>query len=134
MSKPAEWIRDRRPAVYSVHSRPDLICVGDVLRDCGYPSSVRYAADVDVIDWPDLVSRIATPGIRLRVFSAAFSHNFDCVEISQLLSRGNFRGQYRVVAPSLPDPEIIQREVKGLCPKLDFAVLNDMPAEVVSRN
>ncbi|MGI9395827.1 MAG: hypothetical protein ACR2OY_14365 [Boseongicola sp.] len=57
------------------------------------------------------------------VISPALSHQFDCIDLAQILHSIDFKGRYRAVSAELPDPKMVQREIRHLCPGLDFAVL-----------
>lgn len=48
---------------------------------------------------------------------------FDCLDLAQVLHSISFRGRYRVVTPTLPEPDIIVAEIKFLCPTLDFSFI-----------
>lgn len=104
-----------------------IACIGDILRDCGYPNSIQYAAGVDLIEWRSLAILLPDAGKDVHLYSAAVSQNFDCVDIAQILTRVNFTGKYSIVAANVPDPGMIRREVLNLNPKLDLEVLNEVP-------
>lgn len=109
----------------------DVICVGDTLRDCGYPDSATYATGVRAVPWP-LLAQWLSQGMRnAQVFSAAVSTNFDCVDIAQLLYRAGFVGKYRVVAQDMPNPDLILREVLAMCPGLDFVIEPCIPVALI---
>lgn len=57
------------------------------------------------------------------VLSPLLSRSFDCIDLAQLLVQEGYRGRYRAVATRLPDPGIIRREIRALCPELDFDVI-----------
>ena len=57
------------------------------------------------------------------VFSPVLSRRFDCIDLAILLHRLGFTGSYRAVAPSLPNPKVIEGEVRACCPNLDFQIL-----------
>ena len=108
-----------------------LLCVGDLLSDCRFPHTVRYAEEIDIISWPQLAERLSRGLSGGVVFSAALSVNFDCLDIAQLLCRAGFRGQYRIVAPEIPNLGLIRREIAAECPRLDFEIGRTLPAELI---
>lgn len=57
------------------------------------------------------------------VLSALVADSFDALDLAALLVGAGFVGSYRAVAGSLPDPELVIREVRAICPGLDFRVL-----------
>jgi hypothetical protein len=62
-----------------------------------------------------------SPGI---VFSPVLAKSFDCIDLSLELHRLGFSGQYRAIAKNLPNPQVIEREVRELCPHLDFKLID----------
>jgi len=63
---------------------------------------------------------IISPAI---VLSPLLARGFDCIDLAQMLVSVGFRGQYRAIAENLPNPDIIRREIRILCPTLDFDVV-----------
>ena len=59
------------------------------------------------------------------ILSPVLARNFDCIDLAQKLFSLGFRGRYRAVTDQLPDPEMVEREIRHLCPGLDFAILID---------
>lgn len=107
------------------------LCIGDLLKDCNFPDTVRYARDVEVISWPQLAGRLSHGMSQGLVFSAALSVNFDCVDIAQLLHRAAFEGRYRIVAPEVPNTGLIRRELHAMCPGLDVDIGRNLPGALI---
>lgn len=59
------------------------------------------------------------------VISPALSRRFDCIDLAQILHSTKFKGRYRAVSRELPNPTMVEREIRSLCPGLDFAILVD---------
>lgn len=59
------------------------------------------------------------------VISPALSRRFDCIDLAQILCSHKFKGRYRAVSRELPNPSMVEREIRNLCPGLDFAILVD---------
>lgn len=57
------------------------------------------------------------------VLSPLMGDNFDVVDVALRLNELEFDGQYRAITETLPDPEIICKEVRALAPKVDFDLL-----------
>lgn len=57
------------------------------------------------------------------VFSPVLARRFDCIELAVLLHNIGYTGSYRAMAKDLPKPELIEREVREICPRLDFKIL-----------
>ena len=59
------------------------------------------------------------------ILSPVLARNFDCIDLAQKLFSLGLTGRYRAVTDQLPDPEMVEREIRHLCPGLDFAILID---------
>ena len=57
------------------------------------------------------------------VVSTLFWPGGDVLDAGKALSALAYAGPYRALAPPLPDRALIEREVRTLCPGLDFAVI-----------
>lgn len=57
------------------------------------------------------------------VFSPVLASGFDCIELAVTLHNIGFSGSYRALGSNLPKPELIEREVTQICPRIDFAIL-----------
>ena len=57
------------------------------------------------------------------VISPALSKRFDCIDLAQKLANLNYTGRYRAVSHELPNPGMVEREIRQLCTRLDFAIL-----------
>jgi hypothetical protein len=57
------------------------------------------------------------------VLSPLLAGSFDCIDLAQILAEAGYGGAYRAVAPDLPSSLIIRREIRALCPTLDFDLL-----------
>lgn len=60
------------------------------------------------------------------VFSPLLADTFDCIELALLLSKLGYQGKYRAVSQNVPKPDVIEREVRQLCTKLDFRIVKDL--------
>lgn len=57
------------------------------------------------------------------VFSPVLAKAFDCIDLALTLHKLGFSGAYRALAVGLPKPVVIEREVRQMCPHLDFAIV-----------
>lgn len=57
------------------------------------------------------------------ILSPVLARRFDCIDLATLLYRLSYTEKYRAIASNMPNPEIIEREIRSLCPTLDFAVV-----------
>jgi hypothetical protein len=58
------------------------------------------------------------------VASALYWSGGDVLDAALRLQAAGWQGPYRALSPPLPDPGVIEREVRSLCPALDFAVIS----------
>ena len=45
------------------------------------------------------------------------------IDLALELNRLGFSGEYRAISKDLPNPNVIEREVRQLCPHLDFKLI-----------
>lgn len=96
---------------------PDMAGAGDTARDITYLAFEEVTAEALDRLRPDIVlSPLVSPG-------------FDCFDLAGVLVGAGFRGLYRAVAPEVPNPGLVRREIADLFPGLDFdMLLLDRPA------
>ena len=70
------------------------------------------------------------------VLSPVVAPQFDCLDLAVKLHACRFSGAYRAVARSMPDTNLIRREIMGLCPGLDFDIISlpVLAPDVIVRN
>ena len=54
------------------------------------------------------------------VMSPLLSNSFDCIDLACVLQEAGFRGKYRALTRSIPNPRLVRREIKEICPEIDF--------------
>ena len=105
---------DSTVAILAVGSADEWRAMGNTLNDDG-----RFAlVTLDEVS-EELLTRLC-PTV---VLSPVLALRFDCIDLAQRLYALGFTGRYRAVSDELPDPEMVEREIKQLCPGLDFAIL-----------
>ncbi len=57
------------------------------------------------------------------IFSPVLARGFDCIDLAVLLHRLGFTGSYRAISRDLPNPTVIEAEVRAVCPNLDFKIM-----------
>ncbi|WP_139212205.1 hypothetical protein [Jannaschia pohangensis] len=57
------------------------------------------------------------------VLSPVVGVGFDAVDVAMRLHAADFRGRYIAFAPTLPNYELIRREVQGVAPDLNFDII-----------
>ena len=81
--------------------------------------SVHFVSIEDVTDV--LMSRLC-PSV---VLSPALTDRFDCIDLAMILHGIEFKGRYRAISGELPNPRMVENEIRQLCPGLDFGILVD---------
>lgn len=60
------------------------------------------------------------------VYSPLLATTFDCIDLALLLYKLGYDGRYRALSTNVPKPHVIEREVRQLCPKLDFKIVDQI--------
>lgn len=97
-----------------------ILAVGDLTSWRLAGRALPRSGDIVMADFheisADLIDHLR-PGF---VVSPAICRQFDCLDLAAALCAAGFTGIYRALAGHLPNPRIIQREVRAMCPRLDF--------------
>ena len=100
-----------------------VLAVGDCAkwRDLGHvPISDQEVHFADMDDVGETLLETLRPSL---ILSPVLSPRFDCIDLAIRLHAARFDGPYRALTSALPDPEMIEREIRALCPGLDFGVV-----------
>lgn len=57
------------------------------------------------------------------ILSPLVARQFDALDIATALEEAHFPGDYRVLTPKLPNPELITKELKNLAPSVDCGIM-----------
>ncbi len=106
--------RDEAVAILAVGNANEWREHGNQLHGDG---RIVFAAFEDITE--DVLDRLC-PSV---VLSPVLARSFDCIDLAQKLCALGYSGRYRAVSGDLPDPELVEREIRGLCPSLDFGIL-----------
>ena len=60
------------------------------------------------------------------ILSPVLARRFDCIDLATRLYQLSFKEKYRAIASNMPNPDIIEREIRSLCPTLNFAVIQSI--------
>lgn len=84
------------------------------------------SAQIRLLGYDELVVQHEPPQADL-VLSPMVGDTFDCLDVAVHLHAQGFRGRLHVLAPALPDPAILRREVASLCPgiRVDVVIRDD---------
>lgn len=80
------------------------------------PAGAGYCvAGFDQID-ADLLRELS-PDV---ILTPLVSRGFDCLDLAKRLGALDYGGAYRAVSAAVPNPDLIRREIRALCPQLRF--------------
>lgn len=60
------------------------------------------------------------------VFSPVLARQFDCIDLAITLHKLGYSGEYRALAVGFPKPAVIEREVRQMCPHLNFKIVESI--------
>ncbi len=110
--------------------RPIILAVGDVRQWVSSGRALPADSQIAFAEFHEISAELLqtlTPDI---VMSPVLTRGFDCLDLAQALQASGFRGRFRVVAPDMPNPKVIQAEIRALCPTLDVAFIYVGKSEV----
>ncbi len=87
---------------------------------------VLHEDGIAFLDFEEVTQEVLDALQPSTVFSPLLANNFDCIELAMLLHNLGYSGQYRAMATDLPKPDVIEREVRQLCPQLDFRITSSL--------
>lgn len=100
-----------------------FVVVGDVLRWKELGLSIPNIQGFVFIDIEDVTAaKIAEIAPKV-ILSPLLCRNFDALEIARRLHNMRYAGRYSVVIKDIPDPSVIDRDIRQVAPDLDFSVL-----------
>lgn len=110
--------------------QPMILAVGDVRQWIAEGRALPNDSQIAFAEFHEITTELMdalTPDI---VMSSVMTRAFDCLDLAQALQETGFRGRFRVVAPELPNPKVIQAEIRAICPALDVAFIFCGPSEI----
>lgn len=115
-------VEDEKNAETPLGGKRRLLAVGDMVPPREL-SDDPDAADLTCLPFTE-VSAEALDRIRPDVvFSSLVGPGFDCLDLAERLVDAGYRGKYRAVAPPVPDPKLVRREITERFPALDFDLI-----------
>lgn len=102
---------------------PNVLAVGDVEEWRRRGNTLPMGSQLAFVEICDISAELIESLRPEMVVSPLLARGFDCIDLAQALHASGFRGRYRAMARNLPDPEMIRREIRNLCPGLDFDIL-----------
>lgn len=100
-----------------------IMAVGDVKAWLAQGKDIPSNEHLAFVEFHDITrARLEILAPKL-IVSPLLAHNFDCIDLAQLLCTLDYQGSYRAIAATLPNPKMIKREISSICPDLDFQIL-----------
>ena len=101
------------------------IAIGDVAewQDRGHP--LPEGGEIRFMEFHEISEATLEHYSPRAIYSPVLARNFDCIELAILLETLGYQGVYRAVARDLPKPSLIEREVRQLCRRLKFELIQD---------
>lgn len=99
---------------------PIMLVVGDLR---GWQRAGRPAPDLKgfhFADFSDVTAEMLAETQPDVVISALFAADFDVLDLARRLLDLGFKGRYRALSASLPNPSVIRSEVAAAAPGIDF--------------
>lgn len=99
-----------------------ILAVGDVSAWRGNGRTLPGNTYLAFVEFHEVTRHLLDTMSPSLILSPLLSRRFDCVDLAQLLYNLGYKGRYRALDDRLPNPEIIDSEVRSLVPGLDFRV------------
>jgi hypothetical protein len=99
---------------------PRCLVVGMSASDL--PEGFEAAVNAAFIPFSDLPSALTPAEAVDMVVSPLFCADFDVLELLEQLGRSSFRGSLRVLAPKLPNRQLVLRELRSHATRLGIKI------------
>lgn len=104
--------------------QPVILAVGEMTGWRGTGDGLPLDSSIVFVEFRELTGELLeelSPDI---VLSPLLCSSFDCMDLAQALHALGFRGRYRAMSAQVPQPDLIRREVRASCPRLDFDLIS----------
>lgn len=91
---------------------------------CSRSSSPIQSAGVLYTSFDDFGTQMVRKLAPQSVLSPLFSDRFDCIDVGRCLATAEFSGMFCVLADTLPNTAMVQRELERQFPSLDLRVIS----------
>lgn len=101
-------------------TEPVTLIVGDAAAWISAGRSLPDDPSLHYVSYEELSRRVletVSPDI---VLAPLQGQGFDALDIAVLLESFQFKGRFRALCPTLPNPKLVMAEIKLLCPNVDF--------------
>ncbi len=124
MGKETAWI-DRSAIAASSSDQNSLtriIAVGDA-SEWEQQGNMLPSGGIAFLSFHEVTDTLLNDLNPSMIISPVLARHFDCIELAVLLHNLGYSGAYRAMAKDMPKPELIEREVRQICPRLNFKLL-----------
>lgn len=90
-----------------------LRCLVIGIPDAVFPDSVVRADEAASIPYCDLPAYLPLPAGTELVVGPLFCADFDALELIETLGKSGYRGTLRIMAPKLPNRQVVLRELRS---------------------
>lgn len=101
-------------------SVPCILAIGDLSYDTFAKTEGQAVVITDINGITEDLLATCLPDL---VVSPLVGRGFDCFDVAERLIAAQFKGRYRAVVETLPDPSVVRREIRAHFPDLDFDIL-----------
>lgn len=105
-------------------SKAPILAVGDKSGWLVTHGKLNEVPPIQYTDIENVIHALISGPTPALVVSPVLCTAFDCIDLSHMLSEHGYSGPYRAVGADLPRPQMIEAEIRGLCPRLDFAIID----------
>lgn len=117
-------MQDQLSAVGSLQdSRTRIIAVGDPVEWQKTGRVLQRDDKILMVGFDDVTAELLAIHKPQLLVSPVLARRFDCIDLAMNLQALGYSGPYRAVAGEMPSPEMIEREIRQLCPSVDFQVV-----------
>jgi hypothetical protein len=99
-----------------------VLAIGRTSRPVEELGTMGRPAQISLLEYHEFLIQSEAPQADI-VLSPMVGDTFDCLDVAVHLHASGFRGRLHVMAPALPDPAILRREVASICPGIEVDVV-----------
>ncbi len=103
---------------HSVLHEPVTLLVGLTRRELPVSVQNRVSSRVEELPFAFIHAVLARAADTREIVSPLFAEGFDATDLAYELDRADYTGSYLVVAPTIPQPDMVLRELREICPNV----------------
>lgn len=123
-SQPKHDLKHQESSLVKDVTQNGILVIGEVSKWTRQGRELPQSPDVHCIEFHELTIDIIELLEPTAVFSPLLCTSFDCLDVAVMLQALGFKGRYRVMGESLPNPQLIRSEIQETCPNIDFDIVN----------